>query len=123
MNRTASFFSCGECDVGRLGSNSIHSAFFNLFWIASMLVCSFCETMPESLPVASTAVSSAKVAVVECAKVGRFAFYSNYSNGPRLLPWGTLAMTGESSVCSISTFTRLNKTTELLLNKTSSTPI
>jgi hypothetical protein len=39
--------------------------FLNQFWIASRLVCSFCEAMAGSLSTASTAVSSAKVAVVD----------------------------------------------------------
>jgi hypothetical protein len=38
---------------------------FNHFCIASGLVCSFCEAMPGSLSVATTAVSSANVAVVD----------------------------------------------------------
>jgi hypothetical protein len=40
------------------------------FWIASRLVCSFCEAMAGSLSVASTAVSSAKVAVIDSDEVG-----------------------------------------------------
>jgi hypothetical protein len=39
--------------------------FLNQFWIASRLVCSFCEAMAGSLSVDSTAVSSAKFAVVD----------------------------------------------------------
>jgi hypothetical protein len=56
----------------------------NQFWIASNLVCSFCEAI--SLSVASTAVSSAKVAVVDSDEVGRSAVYSKYKSGPRTLP-------------------------------------
>jgi hypothetical protein len=37
--------------------------FLNQFWIAAKLACSFCEAMAGSRSVASTAVSSAKVAV------------------------------------------------------------
>jgi hypothetical protein len=48
--------------------------------------------------VASTAVSSAKVAVVDSGEVGRSAVYSRYNNGHRTLPWGTPALTGELSV-------------------------
>jgi hypothetical protein len=45
---------------------------------------------------ATTAVSSAEVAVVDCGEVGRSAVYS----GSRILPWGTPALTGDSSVYS-----------------------
>jgi hypothetical protein len=38
--------------------------FINQFWIASRLVCSFCEAMAGPLSMASTAVSLAKVAVM-----------------------------------------------------------
>jgi hypothetical protein len=55
---------------------------------------------------ASTAVSLAKVAVVDSAEVGRSAVYIRYNNGPRTLPWGTPALTEDSSVCLVSTFTR-----------------
>jgi hypothetical protein len=44
--------------------------------------------MAGSLSVATTAVSSAKVAVVDSGEVGRSAVYSRY-NDPRTLPWGT----------------------------------
>jgi hypothetical protein len=54
----------------------------------------------------TTAASSAKFAVVASGEVGRFAVYSRYSNGPRTLPWGTLKLTDDSSVYSVSTFTR-----------------
>jgi hypothetical protein len=50
--------------------------FLNQVWIASRLVCSLYEAMAGSLPVASTAVSSAKVAVADSGEVG-----------PRTLPW------------------------------------
>jgi hypothetical protein len=36
--------------------------------------------------VASTAVSSAKVTMVDSGEVGRPAVYSRYNNGPRTLP-------------------------------------
>jgi hypothetical protein len=35
---------------------------------------------------ASTAVSTAKVAVVDSGEVGRSAVFSRYNNGPRTLP-------------------------------------
>jgi hypothetical protein len=60
--------------------------FLNQFWIASRFVCSFCETMAGSLSVASTAVSLAKVAVVDSDEAGRSAVYSKYNSGPRTLP-------------------------------------
>jgi hypothetical protein len=51
------------------GSLSFYSPFSNQFWTAARLVCSFCDAMAESLSVASTAVSSAKVAVVDSGEV------------------------------------------------------
>jgi hypothetical protein len=50
----------------------------NQFCIEAGLVCSFCESMAESLSVASTAVSEAKFAVVYSGEVGRSAEYSRY---------------------------------------------
>jgi hypothetical protein len=41
----ARLFSCGECDVDKLGSVSFHFSFLNQFWIATRLVCSFFEAM------------------------------------------------------------------------------
>jgi hypothetical protein len=69
----ARFSSCSECDVDRLGFASFHSPFLNQFSIASRLVCSFCEAIAESLSVATTAVSSAKVAMIDSGEVGRSA--------------------------------------------------
>jgi hypothetical protein len=54
---------------------------------------------------ATTTVSSAKVAVVDSGEVGRSAVYSRYNNGPRTLPCRTTALTDDSSVYSVSTFT------------------
>jgi predicted DNA-binding transcriptional regulator AlpA len=51
-----------------------------------------------------TAVSSAKVAVMESGEVGRSAVYRMYSKGPRTLPWGTPVLTGVRSVRSVLTF-------------------
>jgi hypothetical protein len=59
--------------------------------------------MAGTLSVATTAVSSAKVAVLDSGEVGSSAVYSRYNNGLRTLPWGTRALTGESSVYSVST--------------------
>jgi hypothetical protein len=62
--------------------------------------------MAGSLSVVSTAVSSAKVAVVDSDEASMSAVYSRYNNGPRTLPSGTPALTVDSSVYSVSTFTR-----------------
>jgi hypothetical protein len=80
-----------------LGFISSYSPFFNHFWIASRLVCSFCEVMPESLSVANTAITSANFAVVDSVEFDRSAVYSKCNNGPR---------TGKISACSVPTFTR-----------------
>jgi hypothetical protein len=61
--------------------------------------------MAGSLFVANTAVLL-KVVVIDSDEVGRSALYSRYNNGPRTLPWGMPALTGESSVYSFSTFMR-----------------
>jgi hypothetical protein len=50
--------------------------FFNQFWVASRSVCSFCETMDGPLSMVTTAVSWAKVAVVDYSEAGRYAVYS-----------------------------------------------
>jgi hypothetical protein len=47
--------------------------FFNQFWIATGLVYSFCEAMAGSVSVASTAVSSAEIAMLDSGVVGRLA--------------------------------------------------
>jgi hypothetical protein len=67
--------------------------FLNQSWIASRSVCNFCETMAGSLSTATTAVSSAKDAVVDSGEVGRSSVYGRYNNGPRTLPWATPAST------------------------------
>jgi hypothetical protein len=77
--------------------------FLNQFWIASRSVFSFCKAMAGSLSMATTALSSAKVAVVDSGEVGRSAVYNN---GPRTLPWGTPALSDDSSVYSVSTIMR-----------------
>jgi hypothetical protein len=53
---------------------------------------------------ATIAVLLAKVAVVD--EVGRSAVYSRYNNGLRTLPWGIPTLTEDSSVYSVSIFTR-----------------
>jgi hypothetical protein len=47
--------------------------YLNQFWIASRSVCSFCEAMAGSVSMATTAVSSAKVAMVDSGEVSRCA--------------------------------------------------
>jgi hypothetical protein len=49
--------------------------------------------------VASTALLSAQVAVVDSGVVGRSAVYSGYNNGPRTLPWGMPAQTRKCLLC------------------------
>jgi hypothetical protein len=80
--------------------------FLNQFWIASRLVCSLYEAMAGSLSMATTAVLSAGFAVFYSGDVGRTVVYSRYSNVPRMLPWGSPALTGESSAYSVPTLTR-----------------
>jgi hypothetical protein len=80
-------------------------SFYSSF-LKPVLDCSFCESMAGSLSVASTAVSSAKAAVVDSGEVGRSAVYSRYNNGPRTLCCGKHTLTGESSEYSVSTFMR-----------------
>jgi hypothetical protein len=66
----------------------------------------FAVSMKKWLSVAATAVSSAKVDVVDSGEVGRSAVYRRYNNGPRTLPWGTPALSEDNFVYSVSTFTR-----------------
>jgi hypothetical protein len=92
---------CGERDVDRLGPIGFYSPFLNQFRIAARLVCSLCEAMVGSCSVATTAVSSAKVAVVDPGEVDRSAVYSRYNNCSKTLPWGTPALTGQSPIYSV----------------------
>jgi hypothetical protein len=55
---------------------------------------------------AATAISLAKVAVVDSGEVRWSAVYGRYNNGPRTLLLGTPALTEESSVYLVSTFRR-----------------
>jgi hypothetical protein len=89
----AHFSSCGGCDVDRFGPVSFYSPLFK-----PVLDCSFVKQWLE-LSMASTAVLSAKVAVVYSGEVGRY-------NGHRALPLAAPALTGESSAYSVSAFTR-----------------
>jgi hypothetical protein len=72
--------------------------------------------MAGSLSVASTAVSLALV-MVDCGENGRSAVYNRYNNGPRTLTWSTPALTGESSVSSVSTFTSLSSANKVFRTK------
>jgi hypothetical protein len=108
MDHGARFPSCNECDVDRVGSVTFHSQFFKPIFFASRLVCSFCEAMPGSLSVASTAVSLAKVAVVDPAEVGRSAVYSRYNNDPMMLPCVTPALIAKSYVLSLNFYEELS---------------
>jgi hypothetical protein len=92
--------------MDQLGIIGFHSPFFKPGLIASRSVCSLCEAMSGSLSMVTTAVSSAKVAVVDSGEVGKSAVYSRYNNGPRILPWSTAALADDSSVYSVSTFKR-----------------
>jgi hypothetical protein len=60
--------------------------FFIQDWIARRAVWSFWEAVAGSLSAATTAVSSAMVAVKESGEVGRSAVYRRYSKGPGTLP-------------------------------------
>jgi hypothetical protein len=85
-----------------------YSPFFKQLRIAVKLVCSLREatTVLLSEAEASTAVTSAKFAVVVSGVIGRSAMYTRYNKGPRTLPWGTPALIGKSSVYSVSVLTR-----------------
>jgi hypothetical protein len=87
-----------EYCVKLLVSVTFQSSFLNQFWIASRLICSFCEGMAGSFSMAAAAVTSAKVAVVDSGEVCMSEVYSRYNNGPRTLLWCTSALTLESSV-------------------------
>jgi hypothetical protein len=49
---------------------------------------------------ANTAVLMGNVAVIDSVEDDRSVVYSRYNSGPRTLPWGTPALTGESFVYS-----------------------
>jgi hypothetical protein len=56
----------------------------------------------------TTAVSSAKVAVVDPGEVARSAVYSRYNNGLRTLPWGTLSLTDDFCVLGFNLYQEVN---------------
>jgi hypothetical protein len=68
MEWRAGFSSCGECDMDRLGFISFHPP--------------FCEAMPGSLSVASTA----NFGGFHFVEFGRSAMHSRYNSGPRTFP-------------------------------------
>jgi hypothetical protein len=57
--------------------------------------------MVGSLSVATTAVSSAKVDVVQPGEIGRSAVYNRYNSGSRTLPCCTPAFIGVSPEYSV----------------------
>jgi hypothetical protein len=67
-------------------------------------ICRFCEAVAESLSVVSTAML-ANVAVIDPGEVERSACIAGIMLALEQLPWGTLTLTGKSSVCLFSTFT------------------
>jgi hypothetical protein len=77
---------------------------FSQDWIARREAWSSWEAVAGSQSVVTTAVSSAKVAVMESGEVGRSAVYRRYSKGSRTLLWGTPALTGVRFVGSVLTF-------------------
>jgi hypothetical protein len=54
---------------------------------------------------AANDVLSEKIVVVGSGEVGMSAVYSRYNNRPRTLPWCKPALTEDSPVYSVSTFT------------------
>jgi hypothetical protein len=84
--------------------------FLNKFWIAGRLVCNFCEAMATSLSVATSAVSSANVAVLDFGEVGTSAVYSRYNNGPLETAVGyTHIYWGEFCVLSFDLYEEVSK--------------
>jgi hypothetical protein len=65
MDRGSLFLSCSECYVDRRRFFGFHYLFLNQFWFASRIVCSLCVAMVVLLSAATTAVSSAKLAVAD----------------------------------------------------------
>jgi uncharacterized membrane protein YhhN len=86
MGRTASFLRVLDAMWTELDPVTLLLHFLNQFLIAATLLCSFWETMAGSLFVASTALSSIIVSVVDSDVVGRSAVYSKYNNDPLALP-------------------------------------
>jgi hypothetical protein len=95
---------CGDVTWMDLDSLAFILHLFNHFGIVPRLVCSFCEAMPGSMLMHSTAELSANVVAVDSFEVGRSVVYCRYNNGHRTLHLGTPALTKESSVYSVSIF-------------------
>jgi len=64
---------------------------FNHDWILFTCICSLCSAILGPSWTVRIAVSSAKVAVVLFARVGRSAVLIRYRRGPSTLPCGTPA--------------------------------
>jgi hypothetical protein len=64
--------------------------------------------MAESLSVASTAVLSGRVAVVDFGEVGRSTVHIRYNNGPRTLPLGMPTLTDEFCVLSFNLYNEVS---------------
>jgi hypothetical protein len=77
--------------VGGFRFIDFNSPFYKQICIARRLDCNLLEAVDGMLSMATTAVSSAKVADEVSDEVGRSALNSKYSNGPRALSWGTPA--------------------------------
>jgi ligand-binding sensor protein len=80
--------------------------------------------MFRSLSVASSAVSSVNVDVIDSGEVGRSAMYIKYTsnNGLRTLAFGTPTMTGESAVyfilCTLIKYATFSeKTNKIIVNE------
>jgi hypothetical protein len=108
--RYFTWFACGICTSLIWTGGHVSRRVMNVTWtdlvslaiirkvfsqdlIARRVVWSFWEALAGLLSVATTTVSSAKVAVMESGEVGGSAVYSRYSKGPRTLPWETPAFT------------------------------
>jgi hypothetical protein len=63
---------------------------------------------------ATAAVSSAKVAMVDSAEVCGSAVYSRYNNGPKTLPWGMPTMTGEFCVLTFNLYKEVSEDKEVI---------
>jgi hypothetical protein len=85
--------------VDRLGSVCFYSPFVITSGLRLGCLAGSVEKRPGSLSVDNTVVSWANVAVIDSGDVGRYAVYHN---GTRTLPWGTAALTEQTSVYSVS---------------------
>jgi hypothetical protein len=91
VDRRAHSSTCGERYVNRFQCIGLHAPLVepDLDCVEVGLGC--WEAIAGSLSEARTAVSSAKVAMVVAGEAGSSTVYMRYRNGPRTLPWGTLA--------------------------------